>query len=487
MTRPPRIRLVVLLENLEFGDSQRYAVQLLQQLDRAWFAPEVWVLGGGEDLAPVTRAAGVEVVHLCDGRRIGPAAWARFAMRLWRGRPDLLYTIGTLPNLWGRLIGGLMRIPVISDYRGLVPRQHERLLHRFSARIIADNAALKDVMTQRLRIEPDRIAVISNGVDGGACSPDDARVVRQTELVLREVAQRGTTWTATADGEVPQELPLWPDAATTTPSETIIERGKFRPDRSLRNVSAATLTVHLPPPKNASGAAVVICPGGGYETITIDKEGHDVARWLTTLGVAGLVLKYRLPRGQLAADEKPWPLQDVERALRLARDRAGEWRINPRRLGVMGFSAGGHMAASASNVDRDLAFAVLVYPVISLDQKLTHEGSRLRLLGARPALGMVERYSFENHPTAQTCPTFLVHARDDDVVNVDNSILYADALRRAGVAHQFLLYERGGHGFGLGLRDSNVAEWPVRSMEWLQAQGLLRRPSALSFQSAARP
>ena len=631
MMHPPRIRLVFLLEDLEFGGTQRYALQLVQHLDRAWFAPEVWVLRGGDDLMSAMRATGVNVVRLSDGQRVAVRAFVRLAMRLWRDKPDLLYTLTVLPNIWGRVLAGLMRIPVVSGYRSLMPRQHERWLHRLSARIIANTAVLKDVMTQRLRIEPNRVAVIPNGVDCDYFSPDEAArsaeplvvciarlvdekniptlleafrltrlqmpkarleiigdgpaaitpapnvrflpatidvvahlrrawifslasrsdaspnvileamacslpvvatrvggipdlvddnktgllvppsdpaalsgaltallrdhalqkslgkagrqralreftisgMVRQTEVVLREVAQRGTTWTTTVNGKIPLELGLWPEARNTAPAEKIVERGKFRPDRSFRNVTSATLTVYLPPAEQASGAAMVICPGGGYASIAIDKEGHDVARWLTTLGIAGLVLKYRLPMADMKTDEIPWPLQDVTRALHMARSHAAEWRIDPRRLGVMGFSAGGHMAAYASNIDCELAFAVLVYPVTSMEWKLTHKGSRLRLLGARPTRGQIERYSLERHPTSQTCPTVLVHARNDNVVNVANSIRYADALRRAGVAHDLLLYERGGHGFGLGRRECKVADWPDCCITWLQAQGLL--------------
>jgi acetyl esterase/lipase len=173
------------------------------------------------------------------------------------------------------------------------------------------------------------------------------------------------------------------------------------------------------------------------------------------------------------------------RALRLAREYAGEWRIDPRRLGVIGFSAGGHMAAAASIADRDLAFAVLVYPVISMEPNLTHKGSRLRLLGVRPAPGMTERYSFERHVTAQTCSTLVVHARDDDVVKAANSIDYAAALQRTGVSHELLFYDNGGHGFGLGVSGGNVAEWPIRCIAWLQAQRLLNVPDG--FESLQEP
>jgi acetyl esterase/lipase len=292
-------------------------------------------------------------------------------------------------------------------------------------------------------------------------------MVRKTENVLRQVAQLGARWTATEAGDLPLEVRLGPDIATAAPAEKMIERGRFRPDRSLKDVAVATLTVYLPEAERATGTAIVICPGGGYAALTIDKEGHDVARWLAARGVTGLVLKYRLPRPDVTGTDTPWPIEDIQRALRLARDHAATWRIDPRRLGVMGFSAGGHMAAAASQADCDLAFAILVYPVISMAPELTHKGSRLRLLGAHPDPGMTERYSFERHVTAQTCPTLLVHARDDDVAKAANSVAYAGALRRAGVAHEFLLYEHGGHGFGLGVRGGAVAEWPERCIEWL--------------------
>ncbi len=635
MTKPRPIRLVVLLEDLEFGGTQRYATQLSKGLDRTWFAPEVWVLRGGDDLMAAMRATGVEVVRLSETKKVGPMALLRLALRLWRDRPDLVYTLTVIPNIWGRTFAGLLRIPVVSGYRSLLPRQHEWLLHRFSARIIANAAVLKDIMTQRMGVEPGRVTVIANGVNGDHFSPDESaraqsplvvcvarlvgdkdiptlleafrlvqaeipdarleiigngpgevppaphvrfvpgtqdirphlrrawafalssrseaspnvileamasglpvvaprvggipelvddqrtgllvasgdaqamsralitllrdgelrqamgragrarvlaefgipRMVRETETVLRDVAQRGTTWTTAEDGTIPPVLPLWPESERPSLVEESVERGTFRPDRSLRNVANATLTVYLPPAERASGVAALICPGGGYAAVTIDKEGHDVARWLTTLGIAGLVLKYRLPPGRLAPDDTPWPLQDIVQALGVARDNADAWRIDPRRIGAIGFSAGGHMAPFASQADRELAFAVLVYPVISMERALTHKGSRLRLLGPQPTAETVARYSFDQHVSVRTAPTLLVHARDDDVVNFENAVRYAEALRRAGVPHEFLAYDHGGHGFGLGAERGAVAEWPSRLHEWLRVNGMTGRSS----------
>ena len=417
MIGPAPIRVAVLFADLDVDRTQRCALQLVEELDRRWFAPEVWALRGGHGSTAALRATGTPVVLLSQGRAAGPVTIARLAMRLWRERPSLLYAPTASPGTWARSLAAILRIPV-------------------------------------------------------ATMPDgEVRV--DTAYRLREIAQRNSSWTMTESGEIPPESSLWPGPGVAAPPERIIERGRLRPNRSLRRVTAATLTAFLPPPQRATGAAVVICPGGGYEGVTIDREGYDVARWLSTRGIAGLVLKYRLPQVAATGDETPWPLQDIVRALALTRERAQEWQVDPRRIGVMGFSAGGHMAAYASTVDPDLAFAVLVYPVISLAPDLTHRGSRERLLGARPSDATTARYSAEQRVTATTTPTFLVHARDDDVVKVVNSELHAGALRRAGVPHECLLYERGGHGFGLAADGGEPAAWPDRCMTWLRARGVL--------------
>jgi len=265
---------------------------------------------------------------------------------------------------------------------------------------------------------------------------------------LREVAQRGSNWTTTTDGRLPLEIPL----GTATGPDRIEERGRFRPDRSYRRVGTPTLTVFLPDAECATGTAVVVCPGGAYAGVSIDREGYEVARWLASVGVAGIVLKYRLTH----------PIEDAARAMEIVRQRAGEWHLNSQRIGLMGFSAGGHIAAATPS-----AFHVLVYPVISMEVGLTHRGMRRQLLGRRPTAEQVARYSMERHVTAQMPPTLLVHARDDDVAPVGNSTCYAEALRRAGVPHELLLYERGGHGFGVS------GEWPSRCIAWLKAQGFL--------------
>ncbi len=453
--RPPPIRLVVLVGSLR--DSRREATQLPQSIDRSCFVPELWALSRGGEL-PFAAGNELPVIYLSRRNHGGLIAAARMAARLWHHRPDVLYTLPGAANLWGPLIARILRIPVVSAFPNSAVRPCLGILKRCASRIVVNSAHVASLTNQQVGIDPNEVTAVSTA--------------QQIEQVLREVAQLGKRWTTTANGDAPPELPLWPVTASSTPPEEIIERGRFRPDRSLRGVTVPTLTVYLPDAGCTTGTAAIICPGGGYAALSIDKEGHDVARKLTTLGVAGLVLKYRLPRPDVAGLDTPWPLQDIMRALSMARTHASEWKIDPRRLGVIGFSAGGHMAAAASSADRQLAFAALIYPVITMEPRLTHKLSRLQLLGRRPSPKIAACYSYETQVTPQTCPTFLVHAGDDDVVKVDNSLLYVDALRRAGVAYEFLCLETGGHGFGLGIQGGAPATWPERLSAWLAGLGL---------------
>ena len=287
----------------------------------------------------------------------------------------------------------------------------------------------------------------------------------------------------------PEVVPLWPhlEPVKNLPEEKTTERGKDgKHDRSITNVTQPTITLYLSESTQPT-AAVIICPGGGYGGLAIDKEGHDVAHWLNSIGVAGIVLKYRLPRPELTTDEKPWPLQDAQRALRLVRSRAADWKIDPTRLGIMGFSAGGHLASTAAThfdagvpaaadpLDRFNTrpdFVILAYPVITFRDPLGHRGSRKNLLGATPDPKLVAFYSNDEQVTEQTPPTFLVHAKDDGV-KVENSILFADALTKAHVPHELALFDKGGHGFGLGVHGGEVATWPARCAAWMKARNIV--------------
>jgi acetyl esterase/lipase len=273
-------------------------------------------------------------------------------------------------------------------------------------------------------------------------------------------------WCLAADE--PQVIPLWPAGAPgsegKTDPEVVEETGKNGVhDRHISRVHNPTLTVYLPPRARANGAAVVICPGGGHRILAIDHEGYDVARWLNSIGVAGIVLKYRLARTEGAGYKVDvHALADARRAMRLVRNRAEEWGIDPKRVGLMGFSAGGELAALASTrpepgsptaedpIDRLGSrpdFQVLVYP------------------GGRP-----ESLQF----TKDTPPAFLLVAADDRLS--DRTLAIFTALRKAGVPAELHVYARGGHGFGMHEIQAPVAHWPARLQEWMEDRGLLKKP-----------
>ncbi len=268
-------------------------------------------------------------------------------------------------------------------------------------------------------------------------------------------------------------LPLWPDGAT----QGVPGAQGTQPE------DVPTISVYAPPAETANGAAVVVCPGGGYGTLAA-HEGEPVARWLNTLGVAGVVLKYRLgPRYR-----HPAMLQDAARALRTVRARAGEWGIDPGRIGILGFSAGGHLASTAAThfddgapsspdpVERESSrpdLAVLIYPVISLETAAAHTGSRKNLLGPDPPADLMHFLYNETQVSGQTPPTFLVHTAEDTGVPCENSLLFALALHKAGVPLELHLYERGRHGFGLGGDDPVLSGWPAQCAAWLKGRGFL--------------
>lgn len=240
-----------------------------------------------------------------------------------------------------------------------------------------------------------------------------------------------------------------------------------------------TLTPFLPTGK-ANGSAVVVCPGGGYSHLA-DHEGRPVAEWLNSIGVTAFVLKYRLgPRYH-----HPAPMQDVARAIRTVRARAAEWKLDPGRIGVLGFSAGGHVASTAGThydagqptatdpierVSSRPDLMVLIYPVITM-RTFTHGGSKHLLLGENPTQELVALMSNEEQVTKDTPPTFLVHTANDSVVPVENTLQFVEALRRSGVAFELHIYAKGPHGFGLGGNDAILTTWPARCADWLRLQG----------------
>lgn len=293
-----------------------------------------------------------------------------------------------------------------------------------------------------------------------------------------------------ADAQPAEEIPLWPGVAPGSESfegeeKRVEPENSEVPDAWIESVVQPTLTIYLPPAERRNGTAVVVCPGGGYAGVAIDKEGHEVARWFQERGVAAVVLKYRNGGKQ---HQHPIPLNDAQRALRFVRSKAGEWQIDPNRIGIMGFSAGGHLASTAGThydegdpsaddpLDRASCkpnFLVLVYPVISMEDGVTHGGSRKNLLGETPTAEQIKFLSNDLQVTAKTSPTFLVHAGDDKAVPVENSWRFYDALLKHDVPAELHVFERGGHGFGMRAHDLPVGHWPELLEAWLNEHGYL--------------
>jgi acetyl esterase/lipase len=266
---------------------------------------------------------------------------------------------------------------------------------------------------------------------------------------------------------------LWPDGAPGV-------KGDADGDKP-------TLTIYLPPPEKATGAAVVICPGGGYGALAVDHEGHQVGQWLNSFGVAGFIVKYRHSRSG-AGYGHPAPIQDAQRAIRTVRSRAKEWGVDPNRIGILGFSAGGHLASTAAThfhesfceprdgIDRTNCrpdFAVLIYPVIAFGEPFTHVGSQRNLLGADADKSLIEKFSNEKQVTPQTPPTFLIHTWEDKGVPAENSIAFYLALRKAKVPAEMHIFLKGPHGFGLGQKLDGASAWPGLCQKWMQESGVL--------------
>ena len=276
------------------------------------------------------------------------------------------------------------------------------------------------------------------------------------------------------------EMPLYadkiPNSKTAKNPETTETRANGT--RFISRTAIPTLTVFIP--KKPNGKAVIICPGGGYRGVAIDHEGFQVAKALNEAGVAAFVLKYRTPNDTTCVDKSLAPLQDAQQAIRLVRQNAKKWQINPTKVGIMGFSAGGHLASSAAthfskNADPSVSdttsvkpnFAILGYPVINLTDSLMHKGSRDNLLGKKPTAEQIQLYSNDLQVTPQSPPTFLVHAADDKTVKVENSIAYYMACLKNGVPVEMHLYPKGGHGFGMN-NSTTEDKWFERLLNWLK-------------------
>jgi len=277
-------------------------------------------------------------------------------------------------------------------------------------------------------------------------------------------------------------LPLWPQGKI--PNHVITEEKEVRKQNEIlriSNVQQPTIEVYLPSKRQAIREAVLIFPGGGYGVLAYDWEGTDIAKFLNGNGIAGIVVKYRLPSSKTQTNKFNVPLIDAQRAMRLVRSKAEEFYIDADKIGILGFSAGGHLAATLGThfseeiyepidfIDEQSArpdFMALGYPVISFGA-YTHMGSRKNLIGERPTSEMVTYFSTEKQVKENTPPTFLFHASDDKVVSVTNSILFYEALKEKGISATMHIYPNGGHGFSLGLKDSYLRGWTDRMLEWM--------------------
>ncbi|HIK92998.1 MAG TPA: alpha/beta hydrolase [Planctomycetes bacterium] len=268
----------------------------------------------------------------------------------------------------------------------------------------------------------------------------------------------------------PIELSIWNDGAP------VGDGGSEKVD--------VRITVHQP--ANPNGTAIVICPGGGYATRVSGPEGHGIAQWLNKQNITGVVLDYRLPEGRATV-----PLLDAQRAIRTVRANAARWKLDPRRIGIMGFSAGGHLASTAGThfdggepkhkdlVERESCrpdFMILVYPVISFGE-LGHSGSRRKLLGENATDALITKFSNETQITRDTPPTFLAHALDDKAVSSDNSKMFFDALKRVKVPARYMELASGGHGLNR-YQGPMWDAWQLASLDWLAEQKLHRRPNS---------
>lgn len=275
---------------------------------------------------------------------------------------------------------------------------------------------------------------------------------------------------------------LWPKG---TPGEVVSPKPEETFDgKRVRYVSEPTLTVYLPSKEQNTGVAVIICPGGGYGIEAMDHEGYDVADFLQSHGIAGIVLKYRLPYGH-----SELPLQDAQQAMRLVRFHAEEWQIDPTKVGIAGFSAGGHLASTLSThfdsgkkdavdpIDRISSrpdFSILLYPVVTFKEEWGHMGSRENLIGKTNDWKIIERFCNELQVTNQTPPAFIALADDDTAVKPRNSIEYYLALKREGIPAELHIFKEGGHGFGMHKTGKAHDQWPLMVVEWMKAMKYIK-------------
>lgn len=277
-------------------------------------------------------------------------------------------------------------------------------------------------------------------------------------------------------------IPLWEDKIPgEIMASSYVEKEVYKDIelQSTSNVKVPTITIFLPTATKTNGTAVIIFPGGAYSHLSMNKEGKKVAKWLNSLGITAFVLKYRMPSDVIMKDKTIGPLQDAQESVRTVRRNAKKWNLDPAKIGVIGFSAGGHLAATLSTnfeektyENRDTIsprpdFTMLLYPVISMQNDIAHKGSKEKLLGLNPTLELINKFSCELNVKSTTPNTFIVHATDDQSVLAENSINYYLALKNKKIQCELHLFEKGGHGFGLGVMDTSK-NWTSDCENWLK-------------------
>ncbi|KAB5486124.1 MAG: alpha/beta hydrolase [Flavobacteriia bacterium] len=265
-------------------------------------------------------------------------------------------------------------------------------------------------------------------------------------------------------------MPLWEGEIPNAKKSDLQEEQKNAQARVISKVIEPSLEVYLPSSVIKTGKMVMICPGGGYGVLAYDKEGTDIAKWLNGYGIAAAVLKYRLPED--GSNEIPHltPLMDAKRGVELIRSNAEKWGIDPNKVGVMGFSAGGHLASTLGTHFEEgnrPNFMALIYPVVTMKQDHTHNGSRKNLLGPDPSDNLVEHYSNELQVRENTPPTFILHSTDDEVVPLENSLQLAKSLKDKGISVEMHVYPYGGHGFAMALQQGRLSKWGQLLLDWL--------------------
>jgi acetyl esterase/lipase len=278
------------------------------------------------------------------------------------------------------------------------------------------------------------------------------------------------------------QIPLYSGIIPNAKSVKIVETTEYADFKIVKNVTNPDISVYLPTRKFETGKCVIICPGGGYGQLSVDLEGSDIARFLNSIGVAAVVLKYRLPTKENSIDPSITPLLDAQRAIRLVRFNAHRWGIHPNQIGIMGFSAGGHLASTASthfdygkptakdSVEQQSCrpdFTILGYPVVSFGDSVKQTRTKNMLFGDSKDWKQISKFSNELQVTKETPPAFIIHADNDPGVVTMHSILYYNALHKNGIPCELHILSEGGHGFGLGTNNPHVNVWTYNLKLWL--------------------